>query len=126
MEHELGATSFKAFLSQVNQPDKQTLTEADLFCFMWEMGATTSMKAALKKEENLFFVDATKTMDGTNNRPTTLTILEAWYEDYQPEPGSYHANVEQPHGLRIGKTLRLFLEKKSRVFGNSSKQFSII
>ena len=112
------------FRSQVHQENETALTETDLFRFVWKTRATAQMQEHFTEGNNLLFVNATKTTDGTNDRPTTRTTLEAWHEDYHPEPGSCHANVEKPYGVRLEKTLKLFLAQQSwQLKGN--KRFSI-
>ena len=119
MKQALGVENFAKFLKKVQKIAETALTETDLFRFFWETYATEKIKERFKEGEHLFFVNDTNTA-GTNHRPTTQTTLEAWYKNYHPTPGSCHANVEQPYGMRMEKQLRLFLAQQAqRLEGNS-------
>ncbi|MEL6412678.1 MAG: hypothetical protein AAFQ08_00965, partial [Bacteroidota bacterium] len=125
IESELGEQGLQQFLNQLKKTDKQTLTEVDLFRFMWSEYATDELKAAFEEGKNLFFINSTTITDGTNNPLTTKTTLEAWYETCRPTPGRCHSNVEKPYAMRTEKMLRLFLEKASKGLPKDSPRFSI-
>ena len=131
IETKLGAQGLQAFLKQINKTDKKELTEADLLRFIWMQYAPDTMKVEFKENDNLFFINSTKTTDGTNKRPITVNTLEAWYETCGPinrkkfAKCHFHANVEQPYALRFEKTLRLFLEKTAQELASDRPLFYI-
>jgi len=117
-------STFASFLKD-RKKTEATLTEADLWWFVWQTKATDALKAQFQESKhNLFFVNATNITHGTNQRATTHTTLETWLEDFKPVPGKCHANVEKPYGVRIEKNLRYALEKYSRAH-ESTQHFSI-
>jgi hypothetical protein len=117
-------STFDAFLKDQKKTEA-TLTEADLWRFVWQTKATDALKAQFQEsKDNLFFVNSTNITHGTNQRATTHTTLETWLEDFKPVPGKCHANVEKPYGVRMEKNLRHVLEKYSRAH-ESTQHFSI-
>lgn len=131
IEKKLGAQGLQDFLAQVSKAAPNELTETDLLRFIWMQYAPDAMKTEFKENDNLFFINASKTTDGANKRPITVNTLEAWYKACGPIDRDkfakchFHANVEQPYALRIEKTLRLFLEKQSQALGSDSPLFYI-
>ena len=116
--------SFADFLKELNIKQSD-LTETHMLRFIWKAKATKLLKNQFQEHKNLFFIDCTNTTDGTNQRPTAITTVQTWLKDYLPKPGSCHANVEKPYGIRMEKGLRLELEKYSRQLVNLKKRFSI-
>lgn len=117
-------SAFEAFLKD-RKKTEATLTEADLWRFVWQTKATDALKAQFQESKhNLFFINSTDTTHGTNQRATTHTTIETWLENFNPVPGKCHANVEKPYGVRIEKNLRYLLEKHSRAH-KSTQHFSI-
>jgi hypothetical protein len=123
IQAELG-TQYDQFLKSL---DKQPtdLTEADALRFIWQTKATTDLKTQFQEGKNLFFVNSTDITQGTNQRPTTGSTIEAWFADFKPTPGVCHANVEKPYGIRMEKNLRLLLEKHHQALGSTNQKFSI-
>lgn len=132
IEEAFDEESLRQFLSSIHK-ERETLTEADLFRFVWERYATADMRTDFKEGVNLFFINAT-TKTAPNNRPNTRSTIEAWYEACQPqlirlhsdtEYIRIHSNTEQPYAMRMEKTLRGFLEKKSKALPKGASHFSI-
>jgi hypothetical protein len=112
------------FVKTLNKQPKE-LTEADALRFIWEVHASNSLKAKFQEGKNLSFVNSTDITQSTNLRPTTGSTIEAWFTDFNPEPGICHSNVEKPYGIRMEKNLRLLLEKRSQALPNTSSHYSI-
>ncbi|MEL6606764.1 MAG: hypothetical protein AAFP88_00745 [Bacteroidota bacterium] len=110
--------SFPAFLQKLGKQEKE-LTEADAFRAIWDTNVPTKTKVRFTEGKNLFFINSTDVTQGTNDRPTTGTTLDAWYDLCQPAPGHCHGNVELPYGIRMEKVLRTFLHKKGKGFSIS-------
>ncbi|MCG8339973.1 MAG: hypothetical protein MI674_01680 [Cytophagales bacterium] len=117
--------SFEEFLKKVGKERKEDLTEADAIRFIWDNKATERLKENFKEQVNLFFINDTDTTQGTNQRPTTKSTIETWYDEFKPAPGPCHANVEMPYGIRMEKVLRTFLENASKEAGDNAPSFSI-
>jgi len=117
-------TSLSHFLTRLHKEEEE-LTEADVLRFIWDTQATPALKLHFKEGKNLFLINSTATTQGTNNRPTTGSTIETWLRDFRPRPGSCHANVEKPYGIRMEKALRLCLEKYSRQLADDNTNFSI-
>jgi hypothetical protein len=106
--------AFSDFLKDQHKTEA-SLTEADLWRFIWQTKATAALKAQFQESKhNLFFVNATDVNYGTNLRATTHAAIEAWLEDFKPAPGKCHANIEKPYGVRMEQILRYALEKYSK------------
>lgn len=116
--------SFINFLAKLGKKETD-LTEADMLRFIWENEGPETLKSKFHESINLFFINSTDITQGTNQRPTTNSTIEAWLEECKPVPGKCHGNVEQPYGTRIEKNLRTCLEKYSRQLGVTSPKFSI-
>ncbi|ACE06576.1 hypothetical protein Aasi_1254 [Candidatus Amoebophilus asiaticus 5a2] len=128
MKNTLGV-NFRDFLKDINRQESE-LTEADIMRYIWRTKAPASLKNNFQESKNLFFVTsafvkALNTIKGNEQRPTTASTIEDWIKGCIPTPGSCHANVEKPYGIRMEKTLRLALEKYSREPVNLKKPFSI-
>ena len=117
------------FLKDIDKQGSE-LTEADILRYIWRTKATANMKNKFQESKNLFFVtsafvDALNIIQGNILKPSTSNAIEDWLIGCIPTPGSCHANVEKPYGIRMEKTLRLALEKYSREPVNLKKPFSI-
>jgi len=115
---------FENFLKEIDKREVD-LTEADILRFVWMTKATSTLKRKFQEPKNLYFVNATDITQGTNQRPTAATTVEAWLKDFLPTPGSCHANVEKPYAIRMEKVLRLALERYSRQLISPKNRFSI-
>lgn len=116
--------TFETFLKKLKKRELD-LTEADMIRFVWMTKANNNLKRNFQEYKNLYFVNSTDITEGTNQRPTTTTTVEAWLRDFLPTPGSCHANVEKPYGIRMEKVLRLALERYNRQLISPKNQFSI-
>ncbi|OJW73505.1 MAG: hypothetical protein BGO68_03640 [Candidatus Amoebophilus sp. 36-38] len=120
----ISGISFAGFLKDLNIKETD-LTEAHMLRFIWKTKATKRLKDKFQEPKNLFFINSTNITDGANERPTSINTIETWLKAYLPTPGSCHANVEKPYGIRIEKSLRYELEKYNRQLINVKKRFSI-
>ena len=121
IESRLGRKQFAAFLKNIKKK-KSELTETEALRFVWQTKANIILKRKFKEGTNLFLINTIS----SNETPNTLNTIKTWLQEYVPTPGSCHANVEKPYGIRMEKTLRLALEKHSKEIINSSKKpFSI-
>jgi hypothetical protein len=118
------ADEYDNFLKRLGKQSTE-LTEADALRFIWQTKAIGNLKAQFQEGKNLFFVNSTDITQGTNQRPTTGSTIETWLTEFKPAPGSCHANVEKPYGVRMEKNLRLILEKHSQALGSANQKFSI-
>jgi hypothetical protein len=116
--------SLPDFLKEIIKKEA-LLTKGDIWHFLWKTKAPKELKEAFPGTSHLFFIEAKNITSGQDDRTATLASVEEWIATCQPTPGSCHANVEKPCGLRIDKELRWALEKYARTLPPTAQQFSI-